>query len=118
MTSKQEQAKTISNNIKELRGNINWNQSKLAQESGVTGAALSKIEQGERVPTIVVLKKIASALNVEVHELTGEQPIDRSEQEERNLEFYRKFKSLSDLGDKDQQLLLEMAERLKGLTDK
>ncbi|WP_085301391.1 helix-turn-helix domain-containing protein [Colwellia polaris] len=118
MTSKQEQAKTISSNIKELRGKIDWNQSKLAQEAGITGAALSKIEQGERVPTIVVLKKIASALNVEVHELTGEQPVERSEQEERNLEFYRKFKSINDLDDKDQQLLLEMAERLKGLTDK
>jgi len=118
MSSKAEQATIISSNIKELRDKLSWNQSKLAKESGVTGAALSKIEQGDRVPTIVVLRKIASALNVEVYEITGEQPVDRSELEERNYEFYRKFKSIEGLDEPDQKLLLEMAERLKGLTGK
>ncbi len=119
MSSKSEQARIISNNIKELRGKFEWNQAKLASEAGISGAALSKIEQGEqRVPTIVVLSKLASALKVEVHDITGEQPIERSEAEERNTEFYRKFGVIEHLTKDDQDMLLNMAERLKGITKK
>jgi transcriptional regulator with XRE-family HTH domain len=119
MSSKSEQAQIISNNIKELRNKSGWNQTKLASEAGISGAALSKIEQGEqRVPTIVVLRKLAEALNVEIHEITGAQPLERSEAEERNTEFYRKFGVIENLPKSDQDMLLNMAERLKGITGK
>jgi len=119
MTTKSEQAKKISNNIKEKRSQLGWNQARLATEAKISAAALSKIEQGEqRVPTIVVLRKIAKALKVEVHDLTGEKPVDRSESEERNHEFYRKFGVLDELDKDDQEMLLGMAERLKDITQK
>lgn len=112
MLNKAEQAQTISQNIKALREQMGWNQSKLANEAKISAAALSKIEQGEnRVPTIVVLRKIAGALKVEIHDITGEQPMTRNETEERS--FYRKFGVLSELSEEDQKRLIDMAERLK-----
>lgn len=119
MTTKSEQAKKISLNIKEQRSKLDWNQARLATEASISPAALSKIEQGEqRVPTIVVLRKIANALKVEVHDLTGENTVDRSVSEERNHEFYRKFGVLGELDKDDQTMLLGMAERLKDITKK
>lgn len=119
MPNKKEQAKIISQNIKELRSNFGWNQSKLASEAGITAAALSKIEKGDgRVPTIVVLGKIASALKVQPYEITGEEPQNLSKADERNREFYRKWDILESLSQEDQELLKGMAERLKNITDK
>lgn len=117
MTDRSEQAKKISNNIKALRAGMSWNQSRLAQEAGISGAALSKIEQGEgRVPTIVVLRKLASALNVQLHEITGEMPTEASEVDQRSREFYRRWDILDDLSKEDQDRLRDMAERLKDIT--
>lgn len=119
MPNKIDQAKIISHNIKVLRGNLGWNQSRLASEAGITGAALSKIEKGDgRVPTIVVLSKIASALKVQPYEITGEEPPNLSKASERNREFYRKWDILESLSPEDQELLKGMAERLKNITGK
>jgi transcriptional regulator with XRE-family HTH domain len=91
----------------------------LMHEAGISGAALSKIEKGEgRIPTIVVLRKLASALAVDLTEITGEKPVKRSESENRSLDFYRKFGVISELGKEDQEILLGMAERLKEMTKK
>lgn len=114
MSDKAEQSYSISNNIKQLRDGLGWNQAKLAQEAGISGAALSKIEKGEgRIPTIVVLRKLASALKVQLHEITGEQPENVSETQERNREFYRQWDILDKLNKEDQDMLKGMAERLK-----
>lgn len=119
MPNKIDQAKIISQNIKDFRNNLGWNQSKLASEAGITAAALSKIEKNDgRVPTIVVLNKIASALKVQPYEITGEEPHNLSESTERNREFYRKWDVLESLSPEDQKMLKEMAERLKTITGK
>lgn len=117
MTNKTEQAKLISSNIKYLREGLGWNQAKLALEAGISAAALSKIEKGEdRIPTIVVLRKLASALKVQLHEITGEEPEENSEVDERNKEFYRRWDILDKLSKDDQEILKGMAERLRGIT--
>ena len=119
MPNKIDQAKIISQNIKDLRDSLGWNQSKLASEAGITAAALSKIEKGDgRVPTIVVLHKIASALKVQPYEITGEDPPNLSETSERNREFYRKWDVLESLSPEGQELVKEMAEKLKSITGK
>lgn len=118
MTDKNVQAEIISRKIKELRVGFGWNQSRLAKEAGITAAALSKIEKGDgRVPTFVVLQKIASALRVQPSEITGEEQGGGSEQEVHNREFYRKWDLLDDLSKDDQEMLRGMAERLKRITD-
>ena len=117
MIDRSEQAKKISNNIKMLRSDMRWNQSRLAQEADISGAALSKIEKGEdRVPTVVVLRKLASALNVQLHEITGEKPTEDSEIDERSRKFYRRWDLLDDLSKEDQDRLRDMAERLRFLS--
>lgn len=119
MSEKAIQAKKISQKIIELREGLGWNQSKLASKAGITAAALSQIEKGDkRVPTIVVLRKIASALKVRPYEITGEESQNPSESEERNRKFYRKWDVLEDLSVEDQDMLKGMAERLKKITDK
>lgn len=118
MADKINQASIISKNIKELREKLDWNQSRLASEAGITAAALSKIEKGDgRVPTFVVLRKIASALRVQPYEITGEIPENADEAEERNKEFYRRWDILDSLSQEDQNMLKGMAERLKRITD-
>ncbi|MES9999170.1 MAG: helix-turn-helix transcriptional regulator [Candidatus Thiodiazotropha lotti] len=118
MPNKKDQATYISNKIKELRETEGWNQSKLASEAGITAAALSKIEKGDgRIPTFVVLRKIASALKVQPYELTGEEPVNVSEADERTRAFYRKWDVLETLSKEDQDMLKGMADRLKRITD-
>jgi len=117
MPNKIDQAIKISNNIKQLRDNLGWNQAKLAQEAEVTGAALSKIEKGDgRMPTIVVLRKLASALKVPLNEITGEDPVETSEMDDRHRKFYRRWDLLDDLNEEDQNRLRDMAERFKEIT--
>lgn len=117
MADKISQANIISKKIIELREGLGWNQSKLASEAGITAAALSKIEKGDgRYPTIVVLRKIASALKVQPYEITGETPENFPISEERNREFYRKWDVLDTLTKEDQEMLKGMAERLKQIT--
>ncbi|KLN60761.1 XRE family transcriptional regulator [Kiloniella spongiae] len=119
MISKTEQAQKISNAIKKLRSEVDWNQARLAQEAGISGAALSKIEKGgERIPTIVVLRKLSAALKVPLHEITGEDFAETSETDVRSREFYRKWDVLDDLSVEDQDRLRDMAVRLKEITPK
>ncbi|PLY12909.1 MAG: XRE family transcriptional regulator [Sedimenticola sp.] len=117
MSDKEQQAAIISSNIKRLRSSVNWTQAKLAEEAGITGAALSKIEQGEkRIPTIVVLRKIASALKVSVHEITGERVDTVSPEDEETRAFHRKWGMLEELSEDDQEMLIGMAGRLRKMT--
>ncbi|MDQ2077111.1 helix-turn-helix domain-containing protein [Marinimicrobium sp. ABcell2] len=118
MSDKAEQSRIISNNIKKLRDQNGWNQSTLANKAGITPAALSQIEKGDkRLPSFVVLRKLASALNVQPFELTGEAP-PQTEIDQKSREFYRRWDLLENLSENDQKMLREMAERLKGMTDK
>ncbi|HCG8411080.1 TPA: helix-turn-helix domain-containing protein [Vibrio parahaemolyticus] len=110
MTNKQQQAALITRNIKRMRDELGWTQAKLASEAGITAAALSKIEKGEgRIPTIVVLRKIASALNVKPYEITGEDTLEDSN--DKTIEFYRRWRELDDLSEDDQEILRNMMER-------
>ncbi|MEJ6531814.1 helix-turn-helix transcriptional regulator [Pseudoalteromonas lipolytica] len=110
MADKQQQAALISKNIKHMRELLGWTQAKLANEAGVTAAALSKIEKGEgRIPTIVVLRKVASALGVKPYEITGEDAPEDSG--DKKVEFYRKWGDLDKLPEADQQILRDMMER-------
>ncbi|MFA6925255.1 MAG: helix-turn-helix transcriptional regulator [Bacteroidales bacterium] len=58
--------------ISDLRDAKNWNQSDLADKSGVSRVMIGKYERGEAVPSIEAAKKIADALDVTLDYLTGE----------------------------------------------
>lgn len=118
MTDRAAQSAIISINIKRLRDSWGLTQAELARKATITPAALSKIESGDgRVPTMVVLRKLAGALGVSVDEITGERPVAAiSPQDEKVVSFYRRFETLANLDEEDQKRLLELAERLKGIS--
>ncbi|MBP9886839.1 MAG: helix-turn-helix transcriptional regulator [Leptospiraceae bacterium] len=60
---------TVKENLKNIRHNRKLSLDKLAIRCGVSRAMLSQIEQGKSAPTISVLWKIASGLNVPFSDL-------------------------------------------------
>ncbi len=50
--------------VRELRERRGWSQSQLAQASGMTQSAVARFEAGGTVPTLPVLERLASALDV------------------------------------------------------
>jgi transcriptional regulator with XRE-family HTH domain len=64
-------AQQLGKRIRELRTVQNLTLDTLADRSGVSRAMLSKIERGENNPTLVVVAKIAVALNLSLSQLVG-----------------------------------------------
>jgi transcriptional regulator with XRE-family HTH domain len=58
--------------IAALRDKKNWNQSELADKSGVSKVMIGKYERDEAAPSIEAAKKIADALEVSLDNLVGE----------------------------------------------
>jgi transcriptional regulator with XRE-family HTH domain len=52
--------------LRRLRKEKGWSQTRLAQESGVDRATINQAEGGRRSPTIATLEELATALGVEV----------------------------------------------------
>ena len=50
--------------VRELRERRGWSQTQLAQASGMTQSAVARFEAGGTVPTLVVLERLAAALDV------------------------------------------------------
>jgi len=108
-----DKAKFIANKIKELRDSISWSQSELARQSGVTSAAISKIEGGGRIPSMTVTRKIADALKVSIAELTGDDVPQAAEVNKEAQAFFRKYGDLEGLQEPDQKLILEIIKSMK-----
>lgn len=100
----------IKDRIKKLRESVGWSQSELGRQSGVTSAAISKIEGGKCEPSLTVLKKIANALNVTLSALSSD--IINARESDEKL-FWRKFSIINKLNKSDQELIIELAKRLK-----
>ena len=83
--------------ITRSREEKNLNQAQLAEKSGVTPAAISQIEKGTRTPTIPVLQRIASVLNVSIDYLLGKtdsSELDDLLHDQEVRTFFRGFQSL------------------------
>lgn len=95
--------------IIDLREDVGWSQSELARRAGVTSAAISMIEKGDRNPTLEMVIKLCKALKISISELLGEKPpvIYRDA-----LRFYREFSYIEKLQEDDKQLIKEIADRL------
>jgi transcriptional regulator with XRE-family HTH domain len=65
------QAQNLGSRVRELRGNQGLTLEALAERSGVSRAMLSKLERGEKNPTLVVAAKVAQALRVSLTDLMG-----------------------------------------------
>jgi transcriptional regulator with XRE-family HTH domain len=72
---------TIGKRLKELRERVSLSMYELARQSGVSGATLSRIEQGDRDPSWSTIVKLARALGVSVAEFdVGDQPREESDE--------------------------------------
>lgn len=58
--------------ISDLRESKGWNQSELADKSGVSRVMIGKYERGDAVPSLDAAKKIADAFGVSLDYLVGE----------------------------------------------
>lgn len=65
-------SKFLAQNVIELRKKMNLTQARLAELSGATRASIALIESGTSNPTLDVLLKISSALQVSINELMSE----------------------------------------------
>lgn len=61
--------KNLGEHIAELRKTKGYTQVTFSEKSGIHRAALAKIENGRVNPTIIVLKRIADFLEVDLSEL-------------------------------------------------
>ena len=52
--------------LRRLREEMGWSQTRLAQESGTDRATINQVEGGRRSPTIATLEALAAAMGVEV----------------------------------------------------
>lgn len=62
----------VGSRIKLYRMKKGFTQSELAYEAGISTISIRKYESGDRVPKVETLQKIASALNISVLELVGD----------------------------------------------
>ncbi|CAN5717868.1 helix-turn-helix domain-containing protein [soil metagenome] len=61
----------LGSRVKELRGSRGLTLNDLAESSGVSRAMISKIERGEKNPTLVVAARISEGLGVTLSQLAG-----------------------------------------------
>src|SRR4030042_2958097 len=86
--------KEIAEKLKALRLANRMTLKQLAQKAGCTDAYLSQLERGRANPSIMILKKIASALQMKVVDFfleneTGENDVVLKEKERVNINFKR-----------------------------
>ena len=99
----------VSKKIKDMRKATGWTQSELASKAGITGAAISQIEKGDRLPSLIVSKKLAEALHISVEDIIGYS----TSYDNESKTFFRKFGDINNLSDNDQLLIKKIVERLK-----
>jgi transcriptional regulator with XRE-family HTH domain len=54
----------LGRSVRELRERRGWSQTQLAKASGMTQSAVARFEAGGTVPTLIVLERLATALDV------------------------------------------------------
>jgi transcriptional regulator with XRE-family HTH domain len=76
-------AEALARRIREHREALACSQQEFAQESGISRATLSKIEQGHIYPSMRIRKKLAKALGVGPQELWNMRPEALTDESEK-----------------------------------
>ena len=61
----------LAQNLRRLRTEKGWSQEEYADRAGIHRTYISDIERGARNPTIMIVEKLAQALDVKAAELIG-----------------------------------------------
>jgi transcriptional regulator with XRE-family HTH domain len=114
--------------LKQLREERNFSQGEIEKRTGLLRCYISRVENGHTVPAIETLEKFARALEVPMYQLfyDGDKPAElpnlpkrktgddaawgSSGKDERMLHQFRRL--LSKTKEKDQRMLLFMAQRM------
>lgn len=91
--------------ISDTREAKGWNQSELADESGVSRVMIGKYERGQAVPSIDAAKKIADALGVSLDYLVGEGT--NSKFDKKTL---KRFQDIEHLEDNKKQIVFDLID--------
>lgn len=97
----------VAKNIIMWRKKIGWSQCELSRMSGLTSAAISLIEKGGRLPSLVSLSKMCSAFGCGISEITQ----DCCFAEEKSV-LYAKLGNFNSCSKDDQKLIIELINRL------
>ena len=68
----------IGRRVRSLRQQRQWSLEALAERSGVSVSMLSTVERGQKVPSILVMGQIATALDTSIGRLVGEEAVPRA----------------------------------------
>ena len=106
-------SKNIGQKVKELRELRGLTQASLAKEAKISPAAVSLIEKGERVPSLLVTRKLSTALKSSIGELTGNEDKTSQDIDLEAQAFFRNFGDIADLEEADQEIVRNLAKQLK-----
>lgn len=95
-----------------LRKEKGWSQSELARQIGVHLGHISRIEHGKAVPSIEVLKRACSALEVSADFLIDDNSDEATPVEIRDKTTAEKLKMIDDLSDKDRETIVHVIETM------
>lgn len=84
-------ANTFGARLKQTRERAGLSGSELAEETGLSQSAISRIEAGKRTPTIDTVQAIAAALKLSVSDLLGEPAQGLSDDEATLLRDFRRL---------------------------
>lgn len=84
----------------------------LAEKAGIGISYISKIEQGNRFPSLKTSIRLAKALNIEIYEIFDFRGLALDKQSP-SKEFLELISLLESLPDHEIKLLLELARKLK-----
>ena len=104
-------SRLIGANIRKYRVHRDISQEHLALESGIHPAYISKLERGEKCPTIDTLYRLAKALGIPVYKLID---ID-GDMDNISDTAYKIQKSLSDLNTEQQNRVAELIDEIVDL---
>jgi transcriptional regulator with XRE-family HTH domain len=119
----------IGDRLKTLREEKNLSQGEIEKRTGLLRCYISRVENGHTVPAIDTLEKLARAFEVPMYQLfyDGAAPLKlpklpkrqkaddewgNSGTDRKMLDQFRKY--LSRTGEKDQKILLHLAQKMAG----
>ena len=92
----------FSNGLKTYRKRKGMSQAQLSEALGVDRTTLTKWETGENIPSIEVLDKLASLLDISTDDLLGRAPIiDKYKRDECNVRLLAQYSKLNDIGKRE-----------------
>jgi len=94
--------------IRLLRAEMDWSQRELADKIDADQAQISLYERGESLPSLGILKRLATVFNITTDYLLFDENENKASTKIRNKELLELFDQIEDIDEKDKNTLMEM----------